>query len=636
MMNKKGKWLATAATAAALAAAVPANAIEFKVTDQINGSFISQITTGFGLRLLDQSGDLAALPGTPGFLSDYQAGNTGDLNYKQGDLYALYLKGSHELLLSMPSEKLKFFGRTSWIADAVADDTAYAPLGNKARAQIGREIRLYDLWVSKEFSLVGRNSRLRVGQQVINWGESLFVTGGINATAAIDQQRLTLPGVPLKEVVLPSPMVSFATSPIEGVNMEAYYQYGWTPNRLVPSGTYFSAADYLGNSKTPIWYRYNPRYATANGGISALANFIGANKEVGNAATLSAVQNGYGFISNIDGTFNGGSPLLNDKKPRDDGQFGISAHYKVPGTAMDIGVYYERFHEKQPFVNYITNYYGPNVQAFQQAKNTGGFIPNAFGVDAQLIYPENHSVYGVSTNFPVWLFAIGSEISYRPRDPILVDPFSCQAIGFGGTSTSPSCQAGNFSTYRDAEKFQWITTWWRGVNPSDPDPYAWIVRSLGAQASNIQGEVDWIHYPGVHKNGEYQGMALLGGLAADYSNPGAAGSLDAAPLGRHYGSRDTVGMVAYFDMVFDGSIIPDWQVIPNVTFSVGIAGDVPNSNYNFFQGARSTAIGLNFTQDAQTWSGNLVYVTYDGGNPAIIRNTLKDRDWLGGNINFNF
>lgn len=610
MINKKGTWLKAAAVATALAAAAPAYAIDFKINDDIKGSFISQITTGFGLRLGDQSGDLIGLPGTPGFKGDYQSANTGDLNYNQGDLYALYLKGSHELLLQMPSERIKFFGRAAWIVDGVADDTEFAPLGNKARSQVGREIRLYDLWVSKEFDLAGHNSRIRIGNQVINWGESLFVTGGINATAAIDQQRLTLPGVPLKEVVLPSPMVSFATSPMDGLNMEAYYQYGWTPNRLVPAGTYFSAADYLGNSRTPLYFRYNPRYAYIHGGVGVSGQLFTPTNSTFDQALAAIGANNYAFTALADdptGTANNSiaASYVNDKKPRDDGQFGISAHYKVPGTAMDIGLYYERFHEKQPFYQYVNNF--ANIQS---------------------IFPENHSVYGVSTNFPVWLFAIGSELSYRPRDPILVDPFTCSdAGGFGA-----NCN-GNFSTYRDAEKFQWINTWWRGVNPSDPDPYAWLVRSVGAQASNIQGEVDWIFYPGVHQDGTYKGLGILADGATDPTQATGSG-IDA--FGRHYGSRNTVGLDAYFDLTFDGSIIPDWQVIPSVFFSVGIAGDDPNSNYNFFQGARSTAINLNFTQDAQTWSMNIVYVTFGGGDPTIVRQVYKDRDYLAGNINLNF
>ena len=71
--------------------------------------------------------------------------------------------------------------------------------------------------------------------------------------------------------------------------------------------------------------------------------------------------------------------------------------------------------------------------------------------------------------------AIGSEVSYRPKDPILVDPFSCADLGGGGADC-----AGNWATYRDAHKLQWNTTWWRAVNPSDGDWYAAGVRALGA------------------------------------------------------------------------------------------------------------------------------------------------------------
>ena len=52
---------------------------------------------------------------------------------------------------------------------------------------------------------------MRAGNQVISWGESLFLPGGLNSTNAIDIMRLSQPGTQLKEVFLPAPMISFAS-----------------------------------------------------------------------------------------------------------------------------------------------------------------------------------------------------------------------------------------------------------------------------------------------------------------------------------------------------------------------------------------------------------------------------------------
>ncbi len=45
------------------------------------------------------------------------------------------------------------------------------------------------------------------GQQVINWGESTFIQGGINGANPIDVSRLRVAGAELKEAYLPVGMV---------------------------------------------------------------------------------------------------------------------------------------------------------------------------------------------------------------------------------------------------------------------------------------------------------------------------------------------------------------------------------------------------------------------------------------------
>jgi hypothetical protein len=580
--------------------------------------------------LRDQNPELVAAPGTNGFLTGFQDAHSGDLNYEKGDLFALYLKGSEEMLLKFP-DKYKFFVRGSWLLDAKASDTKFYPLDSAARTAAARDLRLYDLWVSKDFELFGSSARARLGRQVINWGESLFVAGGVNATAAIDQYRLTYPGVPLKEVVLPAEMASLAFSPYEGVNVEGYYQFRWNQNHLVPVGTFFSASDYIGEGKQPNWFSfYDPRYLATHGGVvlvNATGQQIGGPITNPQQANAAVIANGYLFcaVSEIAGgqctpnPSNGYFPYeygvpytAPDKTPPVGKQFGISAHYKPQGAAVDFGLYYEHFHEKQPYLQYV------NAPAL------------AFGFGQQLVYPANHNLYGASVNFLAGQWAIGSEISYRPKDPILVDPFSCSDFNplFAG---GVDCK-GNWATWRDAHKWQWNTTWWRAVNPSDTDWYAWLVRHAGAQASNIQGEFALIHYPGV-TNHSYQGLGLLSDLSLDVTQPGASGIDKNA---RHFGTKDSFGVVQYLDMTWDSTLIPGWQVIPNVTWSIGLAGDTPNENYTWFQGFLATTYAVTFTQNLQHWSGSVLYVTYRGGTPSILRDFYADRDWWGASVTYTF
>lgn len=213
-------------------------------TETLNGSFDSTITAGMGLRtesrgcnLINQgptghnapSGCLAQSSGVA---------DQGDLNYDRGDMFTNYLKGTHELLLKMP-EDITFMARGTWIRDFAATDTTGTlsfntpesvgsnGLSDDARDDLAFKARLLDLWVSKGFDVGGQRVRARLGNQVINWGESLFVAGGINNTNAYDYQALARPGVQLKEAVLPAPMLSVASGLGSGVNVEAYYQFRW-------------------------------------------------------------------------------------------------------------------------------------------------------------------------------------------------------------------------------------------------------------------------------------------------------------------------------------------------------------------------------------------------------------------------
>src|SRR6267378_6465227 len=306
----------------------PAYSFDFTL-GETKASLITLVTGGFGQRLRSQNADLIAAPGTQGFFTGFQDAHAGDLNYNSGDLFALYLKGSEELLLSFP-DKYKLFARAGWIRDFKAADTRFVPLASPARTQAAHDLFLFDLWASKDFEMFGRTSRLRVGRQVVNWGESLFIAGGVNATAAIDQYRLTYPGVPLKEVVLPAEMVSLAFSPVSGVNVETYYQVRWHENRLVPVGTYFSTSDYLGEGKQPNWFfYYDPKYAAKHGGVYAPGGpFTGPPITDPNQALALAAANGYTFCAAADVTAgtcftNFGSPYVApDKTPSVGRQFG--------------------------------------------------------------------------------------------------------------------------------------------------------------------------------------------------------------------------------------------------------------------------------------------------------------------------
>ncbi len=137
-------------------------------------------------------------------------------------------------------------GRFTWSTDLRADNTRRTPLHDDAEDAMEKNISLLDFWVAKEFKLGDNSAKIKLGNQVMNWGEDIFIIGGINAVNAFDLRKIHIPGVQVKEVFIPAPMISFTTGLGNGFSTEAYYQFRWNSFKFDPAGTYWSSADFLG------------------------------------------------------------------------------------------------------------------------------------------------------------------------------------------------------------------------------------------------------------------------------------------------------------------------------------------------------------------------------------------------------
>ena len=195
-----------------LACAGAPHAATFEING-VQGSFDSTVSAGVGVRAQDRAcshvigsaggastppGGSSAGAGCADSFSGYN--DQGNLNYDKHDRFTTYLKGTHELLLTFPDD-VKFLARMSWLRDFAATHASgnLSALGSAAsfpddssRALRHKE-RLLDLWVSKAFQLGEERGRVRVGNQVLNWGESLFLPGGLNQTNSLDLLRLSQP-----------------------------------------------------------------------------------------------------------------------------------------------------------------------------------------------------------------------------------------------------------------------------------------------------------------------------------------------------------------------------------------------------------------------------------------------------------
>jgi len=188
---------------------------------------------------------------------------------------------------------------------------AYYPNSNRGYNQFpektqyldGRRIQLLDANLYGDFDLGGHQTTLRVGNQTVEWGESLFLgqNGIAGAMAPVDVDvLLTQPNASFKQAILPVPQIygNFEITP--DISVSAYYQFNYTPSRLPSAGSYFSVSEEGGDGS-------GFAYGTVNGSNYAISR-------------------------------------LPDQKPNGAGQFGVAAHFSV-GNAY-CGVYLVHFDDK--------------------------------------------------------------------------------------------------------------------------------------------------------------------------------------------------------------------------------------------------------------------------------------------------
>jgi hypothetical protein len=562
------------ALAASLLCAAGAQAIEIK-GETVRGSIDSTITAGVGMRLTSPNcnsvigsfgGSGAPLQasgaGAPaGCADDFSSYNDqGNLNYGRRDLFTTYLKGTHELLLSFP-EDVKFMARVSWLRDVSATHASgylsglgsAAPFPADAERDLRHKERLLDLWVSKAFDLGEERARVRVGNQVLNWGESLFLPGGMNQTNSLDLLRLSQPGTQLKEVVLPAPMVNLSTGLGHGLSVEGYVQQGWNGNYFAPVGSYWSTAS------------------------------------VGKGADAYGVP--------TQGT------------PRSGGQFGAALRYQPQGTSLNLGLYAMKYHDKSPVLT-------------TSMSSASGF---------EYRYLEDRKMVGASANFPLGNWAIGTELSYRPKDAVALN---ASAPGLGSSAlTAPlgvtSCLADG-KCYVEQKKYQWHVTGLLSLTPSD---HGAVLGLLGANTATLLAEAVLVRYPDLA--GQYQGVPVAaGGWGWGYDSTARADRTGAGVPGA-VGSASSYGYNFDFSWVYDGTVIPGWQVVPEVYFFHAVKGRTPNLMGTFMQGAKSANFVIGFIQNPASWQASINYARFWGGS-NVFDQPLRDRSFIGATLSRNF
>ena len=597
-------------------------------------------------------------------------GDDGNLNYDKG-MISHTSKITTDLHFS--GESSGVFGRFTLYTDHFNSDRQRdrTALSEEAHKLVASDVRLLDLYGYKEFQIGQSFGDIRLGQQVLNWGESTFIQNGINIVNPVDVSRLRTPGSELREALVPVPLIVGSISPTDRLSLEGFYQLKWKKTEIDPVGSYFSTIDYVGAGATQAELDLRSQ------GIPLPPNDLDDWLKIDRGA---------------------------DVEPEDSGQFGLALRYLSDAFGdTEFGFFYSKYHSRRPlvsansgsatsllsgvagagavsaagatagtaigtalasgqslpqaisgFVNTAPAFAGFSatekaqltgqmVYATSQVAKAGGALPAQLAVlgsvfqgyaaqvaidryakDASyhVVYPEDIGVVGVSFNTLLgntgW--ALQGEVSYRNDAPLQRDDVDVVKEGLTpiiSTIDPRGCPR---------------------LGAQAPACVGQIAAGLGAAGVPVVGfirrDVSQAQVTATKVFGPVMGAdtgVFLIEAARTYVHDMPDPAVTPLDGPGSYATDSSWGYRAatrldYFNAF--GAV----NVSPYLQFQIDAAGTTPTPISNFVEGRRTVTYGLGFDY-LQKWGANLSYTRYSG---AGLRNKLKDRDFISFSVNYSF
>ena len=585
-----------------MAGTPPVAAFEFS-KGELTGSFDTTLTAGAAWRIQKRDPSLVGIAngGTSRSVNE----DNGDLNYDNNDLYAAPIKATHELELKY--RNLGGFFRATYFWDAINHNKA--ELGTTGQSRVGRDFEFLDAYVYGKFPVGGKSLNLRLGNQVVSWGESTFIPNGINIINPVNVSRLRTPGAELREALLPTPMIWASQELSDTVSVEGFYQFKWKETRIDPRGTYFSNNDFLSEDGDRVFIGFGRRKDERSPLTSPLAD---------PAASVWAPRNP-------------------DVTPSDSGQYGIATRLFLPKfNDSEIGLFYINYHSRIPYVSGTRG----TVTSSLTGTPTGTAIGHTGTARYFAEYPENIRLWGLSfnTSAPGGV-ALQGEYSYRPNLPLQLSAPELLLAALGAPNVIGTFTPGQTITgYRRVKAHQVQLTATKAFGPT-----------LGADDLVAVGEIG------------YNYLDLPAGLR--FNGPGVfLPSLQSAANATSFGSIQTDGFATRTSWGYRlltrmdfTNLIPSVTVSPRIAFSHDVKGTGPNFN----QGVKAITLGVGFNFK-HSWQADIAYTSFFGGrtysgtdNPALATptnpypasqptgyassaNPLKDRDFIAASLTYSF
>ena len=597
----------------------PALAVEFQM-GEINGVITNKYAMGGVIRVRGRDPNLIGI-GNGGNAFTTNA-DDGDLAWDTGDMVSAGAKLTSDLALS--SGNFGLFVRGTGLYNPVLASKSYfnpadynpstptREVGQNERLykdeaiqnHVGRNFSLLDAYIFGRFDLADRALNIKVGRQVLNWGESTFVQHGLNALLAADVTKLRVPGFEIEEVQTPVGMAVMSLDLVKNVTVEGFYQYEWRPTVIDATGTLLSTNDIAGIGAT----RANLGFGRARQNQAASSN--------GNPATwcLPPPSLAPGFGSPCI-PFGSTVPRAPDKEADSDGQYGGKLGLYVPFlNDMDLSLYAARYNSRLPVLS-GTSRNGP----IDPASDANYFVE----------YPENIKLYGVSFNTTVpWLdIALQGEYSYKQGQPLQLDDVELLLAGLGAAgqiSPLPGATLGH----------QYLRGWRRkDVQQGDIGFTKIISPHLGFDQLTLLFEAAYMHVngmeaPEVLAYDAPMTSTLNAGTAA--LNPATAFGLPVTPYS-NYATPNSWGYKVAVRESYN-NVFGVFTVEPTILFQHDVKGISPTPISNFLENRKqiNAILGFNYLQ---AWNFDISYAMFFGGGT---QNLLTDRDYVDFALKYSF
>lgn len=500
----------------------------------------------------------------------------GNLNYDDGDLISHAVKVTSELALDW--RNYGAFFRVSGFYDFENEEKD--ELSEVAKELVGSDFTLLDAYVYGHWDLDGHGANLRLGRQVISWGENTFIQGGINVINPVDVSKLRIAGAELREAFLPVDSVWGSIDLTQNLTAEGFYLFEFEQIDPDPAGTFFSTND----------------FAVPGGEFVML---------------------GFGlFDERTPGLTVDRSP---SRFPDESGQYGLALRYFSPELNFtEFGFYYINYHSRLPLIS--------GISVTNTSPESGTYFVE---------YPEDIEAFAGSFNTMIGTIAVQGELTYRPDEPLQLDDVELLFAALSPLNAlipAPNnrffSQLGEFPPgteirgWREFETSQAQVTVTKLFGPANP---------FGANEWVVLGEVGAKKVWDMPEKGDLR----LNGPGTDLGGgPDVTDGFFRNPLTQPGGFADSFSwgyrLVTRID--YNSVFGTSWNLSPRIGFNHDVNGTSPGPGGAFIEGRKQLTLGLagNYLN---TWAFDVSYTRFFGSGEF---NLLHDRDFVSASVQYSF